>query len=60
MIAVKGRYESIDFNGLRKTLLAKINAKGGGRSPVFQGVADCNDKQALLSFIEEFRNTVLK
>lgn len=60
LIALKGRYESIDFNGLRKTLLSKINAKGGGRSPVFQGVADCNDKQALQDFIEEFRNTVLK
>ncbi len=58
LIALKGRFESIDFNGLRRTLLPKINAKGGGRSPVFQGVADCNDDTALRAFIEEFRETV--
>ncbi len=59
LIALKGKYESVDFNGLRKTLLAKINAKGGGRSPVFQGVADCGDKQALESFVKEFRSMVV-
>ncbi|MBR2282686.1 MAG: alanyl-tRNA editing protein [Spirochaetales bacterium] len=60
LIALKGKYEKVDFNGLIRPILTKINAKGGGRSPVFQGVANCNDSNALKGFMEEFRRTVLE
>ena len=59
LIALKGEFEKIDFNVLIRPLLARINAKGGGRSPVFQGVANCNDEKAIDLFIEEFKLTVL-
>ncbi len=60
LIALKGRYEKIDFNGLRKDVLSKINAKGGGRSPVFQGVADCCDENALKDFTEALHKAVVQ
>ena len=58
LIGLGGKYSGVDFNGLIRPLLAKINAKGGGRSPVFQGVADCADEEALASFEKDFRKTV--
>lgn len=58
LIALKGRYECVSFNDVRANLLSKINAKGGGRPPVYQGVADCNDKEALFSFVDGFRKMV--
>ena len=59
LIALKGRFEKIDFNVLIRPLLAEINAKGGGRSPVFQGVAACDDKEKLKVFTDKFKALVL-
>ncbi|MBP5163391.1 MAG: alanyl-tRNA editing protein [Spirochaetales bacterium] len=59
LIALKGRFEKIDFNSLIRPLLAEINAKGGGRSPVFQGVAACDDKERIKAFADKFRALVL-
>ena len=56
LIALKGRYEKTDFNVLIRPQLAKFNGKGGGRSPLFQGVADCNDEAQLSAFIDGFRS----
>ena len=58
LIALKGKYEKIDFNSLIRPQLATIDAKGGGRSPVFQGVANCNDKERLERFKASFKETV--
>ena len=58
LIALKGRFEKIDFNSLIRPLLAEINAKGGGRSPVFQGVAACDDKERIKGFSDKFRTLV--
>ena len=58
LIALKGRFEKIDFNSLIRPLLAEINAKGGGRSPVFQGVAACDDKERIKGFSDKFRALV--
>lgn len=58
LIALKGKYEKIDFNGLIRPQLAIIDAKGGGRSPVFQGVANCNDASKLEEFKASFRQIV--
>ncbi len=55
LVALKGKYEKIDFNVLIRPLLSEIDAKGGGRSPVFQGVANCNDKGRLDGFTASFR-----
>ena len=60
LIALKGKFEKIDFNVLIRPLLAEINAKGGGRSPIFQGVAACDDKEKLKSFSDKFKALVLK
>lgn len=54
LIALKGGFARLDFNSVVRPMLAKINAKGGGRSPVFQGAADCTDKEALNQFKEDF------
>lgn len=59
LIALKGRFESIDFNVKIRPILSRIDAKGGGRTPVFQGVAACVDAEKLNSFRDEFRNLVL-
>lgn len=59
LIALKGRFESIDFNVKIRPILSRIDAKGGGRTPVFQGVAACADAEKLNSFRDEFRNLVL-
>lgn len=58
LIALKGKYEKIDFNGLIRPQLAIIDAKGGGRSPVFQGVTNCNDASKLEEFKASFRQIV--
>lgn len=59
LIVLKGRFGKLDFNADIRPLLAKINAKGGGRSPVFQGAADRTDKEALNQFREDFRTACL-
>ena len=59
LIALKGKFERVDFNKDIRPLLAKINAKGGGRSPVFQGASDCTDKEAFGQFKEDFRKACL-
>lgn len=59
LIALKGRFESIDFNVKIRPILSRINAKGGGRTPVFQGVAACVDAEKLNSLRDEFRNLIL-
>lgn len=59
LIALKGKYGGIDFNSLRSTILARLSAKGGGRSPLFQGVAGCSDVSVLAECLEDFRRTVL-
>jgi alanyl-tRNA synthetase len=58
LIALKGRFEKIDFNVRIRPLLSRINAKGGGRIPVFQGVAACDDAEKLNSFRDDFRSLV--
>ncbi len=58
LVALKGRFERINFNVMIRPLLAKIDAKGGGRTPVFQGVANCTDKAALDGFVEAFKESV--
>lgn len=59
VIIIKGRFERIDFNRDIRPLLSRINAKGGGRNPVFQGAYDCTEKEALSQFGEEFRKVFL-
>lgn len=59
LIALKGKFERVDFNKDIRPLLARINAKGGGRSPVFQGASDCTDKEAFGQFKEDFRKACL-
>ena len=59
LIALKGKFGKLDFNTSVRPLLAAISAKGGGRSPVFQGAADCTDNEALGKFKEEFRTACL-
>ena len=59
LIVLKGKYEKLDFNATVRPLLAKINAKGGGRNPVFQGMAQCSDKEAIELFKEDFRRVCL-
>ena len=60
LIALKGKYGGLDFNVLIRPLLAEINAKGGGKTPVFQGVAACDDKDRLNAFKEKFKAIVLR
>ena len=59
LIALKGKFEKVDFNKDIRPLLATVNAKGGGRSPVFQGAADCTDKEAFSQFKDGFRKACL-
>lgn len=64
LIVLKGKYEKIDFNSLKSTVLVKINAKGGGRAPVFQGMAPINPKsedgkKRLADFEKNFRTAVI-
>ena len=59
LIALKGRFGGVDFNASVRPLLSEINAKGGGKSPVFQGVAACDDAGKLSAFKEKFKTLVL-
>ena len=59
LITLKGRFERLDFNKDVRPLLATVNAKGGGRSPVFQGASDCTDKESFSQFKEDFRKACL-
>ena len=54
VIALKGKYQNKDFNELRKTLLPTIVAKGGGKTPLYQGAASTTDKEKLEAFLKEF------
>ena len=59
IIVLKGRFGRIDFNRDIRPLLSTVNAKGGGKSPVFQGAADFTDKEALDRFTQDFRKACL-
>ena len=53
MIALQGDIEQrIPFSHLRKTLLESFNGKGGGKGPVYQGVA-VGEAQAFLDAFKE-------
>ena len=58
LVALKGKYEKLDFNVLVRPLLSKIDAKGGGKTPVFQGVANCSDKNKHEEFASSFKEAV--
>ena len=58
LVALKGKFEKLDFNVLVRPLLSKIDAKGGGKTPVFQGVANCSDKIKLEEFASSFKEAV--
>lgn len=58
LVALKGKYEKLDFNVLIRPLLSRIDAKGGGKTPVFQGVANCSDKAKLEEFASSFKEAV--
>jgi len=45
MVVLKGRFSHISFNTVRETLLSQINAKGGGKPPVYRGIASCSGKK---------------
>ncbi len=55
LIVLKGKFEKINFNELRTTLLPMIEAKGGGKTPVFQGSSPCVDEKTLQAFLEKFK-----
>ena len=59
VMVLKGSFERVDFNKDIRPLLSTVSAKGGGRSPVFQGAADFTDKEALSRFTEDFRKACL-
>ena len=59
VMVLKGSFERVDFNKDVRPLLSTVSAKGGGRSPVFQGAADFTDKEALSRFTEDFRKACL-
>lgn len=54
LILLKGRYEQLDFSLVRKELLSKIGAKGGGRPPLFQGMAPKMTKAEVEKFLAGF------
>ena len=51
LIALKGRYD-MDFNVFRKGLLEQFGAKGGGKSPLFQGMAETGGQAFLDRFVQ--------
>lgn len=57
LIALKGTKDK-DFNTLRSDLLPLINAKGGGKAPLYQGVSPVTDKKSLEGFLEAFCKSV--
>ena len=57
LIALKGS-KDMDFNVLRRDLLPLINAKGGGKAPLYQGVSPVTDKKSLEDFLEAFCKSV--
>lgn len=58
LIVLKGRYEGIGFASLKNSLLSRIDAKGGGRPPVYQGSSPCTDRTSLSDFLESFKSIV--
>lgn len=57
LIVLKGCFEKTDFNTIRQNLLNPINAKGGGRNGVFQGVGDFN-KISIKELYDSFKAIV--
>lgn len=57
LIGLKGRFENLDFNVIRKNLFPLIEAKGGGRNPLFQGICNGNES-AINSFMDALYNTL--
>lgn len=53
LIALKGKYEQLEFSKVKEKLFPIINAKGGGRFPIFQGIGTENNTE---SFLKEFEN----
>lgn len=47
LVALKGRYGKIPFPDLKRRLLDRLGAKGGGRSPFFRGMAEPASEEEL-------------
>ncbi len=60
LIVLKGKFEKINFNELRVSLLSMIDAKGGGKAQVFQGSSLCVDENKIQAFLEEFKNICIQ
>ena len=58
LIVLKGCYGKVDFNALRTSLLPMMDAKGGGRAPVFQGSSPCTDSASIAAFLEAFKKSM--
>lgn len=58
IIVLRGKYEKLNFSEIKAELLPQINAKGGGRTPVFRGIALSEDN-TLREFLEKFKNKVI-
>ncbi len=55
LIGLKGRFESVNFNEIRNSLFPLIEAKGGGKYPLFQGICNGNDN-SVASFTDALLN----
>lgn len=55
LIALKGKFESLAFSTIKEKLFPIIDAKGGGRLPVFQGIGTKLEADA---FLEQFKNLI--
>lgn len=58
LIILKGIYENLGFKDVKEKLLNTIDAKGGGRPPMYQGTASCTELEKLKGLQTQFRALV--
>lgn len=56
LVSLKGEFERLEFSVIKEKLFPLIEAKGGGRLPVFQGMGLRKDRESIGKFLEEFKN----
>lgn len=57
MVILKGRFEELGFNWIKTNLFPKLNAKGGGKAPMYRGISSASDEQ-INEFIKDFATMV--
>lgn len=59
LVVLKGKYGAVPFSEVKSKLLGALGARGGGKPPMYQGMATETSEAARSAFLDGFRSLVV-